>query len=200
MGSRLVVKTIVLTYATLARTVIIVVFAVIFAVNSSIHSFLVVNYAKSDKVAVSVGFYYMSNAMGRLMGTIGSGILYTYVGDYVGPLAGNDAVAGMAACFLAGTICSLIAVIVTQRIEDNAAGLKCGSCLTIVPAVEQDLNGDEGNAGGGVEEAPNESERAAKSNDDLLEAPIELSASKPRATEHTTDLSSEDEAPPEFWA
>ena len=58
--------------------VIIVAFAVIFAINSSIHSFLVVKYAKADKVAVSVGFYYMSNALGRLMGTLGSGFLYTY--------------------------------------------------------------------------------------------------------------------------
>ncbi|EED95626.1 transporter, partial [Thalassiosira pseudonana CCMP1335] len=56
--------------------VIIVTFAVIFAINSSIHSFLVVKYAKSDKVAVSVGFYYMSNACGRLLGTLGSGFLY----------------------------------------------------------------------------------------------------------------------------
>lgn len=78
--------------------------------------------------------------MGRLMGTIGSGVLYTYVGEYLGPLAGNDAVAGIAACFLAGTICSFLAVVITQRIEDNAAGLKCGSCLTIAQAAQQDID------------------------------------------------------------
>ena len=50
----------------------------IFAVNSSIHSFLVVKYDKADKVAVSVWFYYMSKALGRLMGMLGSGFLYTY--------------------------------------------------------------------------------------------------------------------------
>jgi hypothetical protein len=55
---------------------IIVFFAVVFAVNSSIHSYLVVKYAKREKVAVSVGFYYMSNAAGRLVGTLGSGVLY----------------------------------------------------------------------------------------------------------------------------
>ena len=38
----------------------VVMFALIFAVNSSIHSFLVVHFAKDDKVAQSVGFYYMS--------------------------------------------------------------------------------------------------------------------------------------------
>mmetsp|Transcript_38931 Transcript_38931/g.111846 ORF Transcript_38931/g.111846 Transcript_38931/m.111846 type:complete len:550 (-) Transcript_38931:126-1775(-) len=114
---------------------VIVFFAIIFAINSSIHSFLVVNYASKDKVAVSVGFYYMSNAMGRLVGTIGSGLLYSYIGEDFGEYAGTDAVAGLAACFLAGTISSLLAATITVMINDNKAGLKCG-CLTIVPAAE----------------------------------------------------------------
>lgn len=119
-------------------SVVVFTFAFIFAVNSSIHSFLVVKYAVTDKIAVSVGFYYMSNACGRLLGTIGSGILYTYVGEYAGPLAGTNAVAGMAACFLAGTICSVTAAVITVFIDDNKGGLKCGSCLTLVPAGETD--------------------------------------------------------------
>ena len=110
---------------------VIVAFAIIFAVNSSIHSFLVVKYAAADKVAVSVGFYYMSNAMGRLFGTLGSGLLYTYVGDEINEYSGNDAVAALAACFFAGTISSLLAVAITFKIDDHKAGLKCG-CLTIV--------------------------------------------------------------------
>lgn len=112
--------------------VIIILFAIIFAVNSSIHSFLVVNYASKDKVAVSVGFYYMSNAVGRLFGTIGSGLLYTFVGNEVNDFSGNDAVAGLAACFFAGTICSLLAAIITVKIKDEKHGLKCGPCLTLV--------------------------------------------------------------------
>jgi hypothetical protein len=116
---------------------IIVSFAVIFAINSSIHSFLVVHYAKKEKVAVSVGFYYMSNAMGRLFGTIGSGLLYTYVGEEVTAFSGNNAVAGLAACFFAGTCCSLLAAFITLKIEDNKAGLKCGS-WTLVDAEEDD--------------------------------------------------------------
>jgi hypothetical protein len=111
--------------------VVIVGFAVIFAINSSIHSYLVVKYAKKEKVAVSVGFYYMSNALGRLFGTLGSGILYTYVGEDQGALAGTDALGGFAACYLAGTICSLLAAVITIKIEDNKSGLKCGS-YTIV--------------------------------------------------------------------
>ena len=117
--------------------VALVTFAIIFAINSSIHSFLVVNYASKEKVAVSVGFYYMSNALGRLLGTIGSGFLYTYVGENIGDLAGTDAVSGLAACFLAGTLSSLLAALITVKIDDNKNGLKCG-CLTIVEA-EQDI-------------------------------------------------------------
>ena len=116
--------------------VVIASFAVIFAINSSIHSFLVVNYASKEKVAVSVGFYYMSNACGRLMGTLGSGLLYTYVGASAGSVAGTDAVAGLASCFLAGTISSLIAALITTKIEDSKAGLMCGSCWTLVKATE----------------------------------------------------------------
>ena len=130
--------------------VIVVAFAIIFAVNSSIHSFMVVSYAAKDKVAVSVGFYYMSNACGRLMGTIGSGILYTYIGEDIGGLAGTDAVAGLAACFLAGTISSLIAAVITIMIDDQDAGLKCGPCLTLVPpalfddAEDEEWKGNQG--------------------------------------------------------
>lgn len=51
-------------------------FGLIFAVNSSIHSYLVVAYSPNDKVAMTVGFYYMANACGRLFGTLASGILY----------------------------------------------------------------------------------------------------------------------------
>lgn len=111
--------------------VVIVSFAVIFAINSSVHSYLVVKYASKEKVAVSVGFYYMSNAVGRLFGTLGSGILYTFVGEDYGDVAGTDAIGGLAACFLAGTICSLLAALITFKIDDQEEGLKCGSCWTI---------------------------------------------------------------------
>jgi len=121
------------TTMTVWLIVAIVAFAIIFAINSSIHSFLVVNYASKEKIAVSVGFYYMSNAVGRLFGTLGSGILYTYVGEDYGDGAGSDAVAGLAACFFAGTLCSLMAAAITFKIDDQKEGLKCGSCLTIVP-------------------------------------------------------------------
>ncbi len=51
-------------------------FGALFAVNSSLHSFLIVSYAKEDGVSLDVGFYYMANAMGRLLGTVLSGWVY----------------------------------------------------------------------------------------------------------------------------
>lgn len=56
------------------------VFGALFAVNSSLHSYLIVSYAKDDGVSLDVGFYYMSNAMGRLIGTLLSGWVYQTYG------------------------------------------------------------------------------------------------------------------------
>jgi predicted MFS family arabinose efflux permease len=55
-------------------------FGVVFALNSSVHSYLVLAYSDGDKVALNVGFYYMANAGGRLAGTLLSGIVYQAAG------------------------------------------------------------------------------------------------------------------------
>ncbi|QUN06273.1 organoarsenical effux MFS transporter ArsJ [Shewanella yunxiaonensis] len=55
-------------------------FGAVFAVNSSLHSFLIVHYASEDGVSLDVGFYYMANAAGRLLGTVLSGLLYQQYG------------------------------------------------------------------------------------------------------------------------
>ena len=56
------------------------VFGFAFAVNSSVHSYLILAYAGSEKAAEDVGFYYAANAMGRLIGTLLSGLLYQWGG------------------------------------------------------------------------------------------------------------------------
>lgn len=56
------------------------VYGIVFAANSAIHSYLIVSYAEGDKVAMRVGFYYMANAAGRLIGTILSGALFQMAG------------------------------------------------------------------------------------------------------------------------
>ena len=55
-------------------------FGVAFAVNSSVHSYLVLAYAGSEKAAEDVGFYYAANALGRFFGTLMSGLLYQWGG------------------------------------------------------------------------------------------------------------------------
>jgi len=56
------------------------VFGVAFAVNSSVHSYLILAYAGSEKAAEDVGFYYAANALGRFFGTLMSGLLYQWGG------------------------------------------------------------------------------------------------------------------------
>ncbi|MCM2678358.1 organoarsenical effux MFS transporter ArsJ [Echinimonas agarilytica] len=58
----------------------LLVFGAVFAVNSSLHSYLIVSFAKEDGVSLDVGFYYMANAMGRLIGTVLSGAVYQFAG------------------------------------------------------------------------------------------------------------------------
>ena len=72
----------------------LILFGFVFAINSSLHSFLIVAYAGSKKAAEDIGFYYAANAAGRLFGTFLSGLLFQ--------------LGGMLAC-LAGTTLFLIA-------------------------------------------------------------------------------------------
>jgi MFS family permease len=64
------------------------VFGVAFAVNSSVHSYLILAYAGSERAAEDVGFYYAANALGRFIGTLMSGLLYQHFG-LVGTLVGS---------------------------------------------------------------------------------------------------------------
>ena len=54
----------------------LIVFGAVFAINSAVHSYLILAYSDFDKVAMNVGFYYMANAGGRLAGTVLSGLVY----------------------------------------------------------------------------------------------------------------------------
>ena len=55
-------------------------FGALFALNSALHSYLIISYAREDGVSLDVGFYYMANAMGRLLGTVLSGAVYQAYG------------------------------------------------------------------------------------------------------------------------
>ena len=58
----------------------LIMFGVVFALNSSLHSYLILAYAEGDDVSLDVGFYYSANAAGRLVGTLLSGTLYLWGG------------------------------------------------------------------------------------------------------------------------
>ncbi len=72
-------------------------FGVPFAVNSSLHSYLILAYAGSEKAAEDVGFYYAANALGRLIGILLSGALYQ-LGGMTACLVGSAAM--LAICYL----------------------------------------------------------------------------------------------------
>jgi predicted MFS family arabinose efflux permease len=76
-------------------------FGVVFAVNSAVHSYLILDYTDGDKVALNVGFYYMANAGGRLIGCLLSGLLYQSLG-LTGCLWGTAAFALVAAIIALG--------------------------------------------------------------------------------------------------
>ncbi|MFA0440590.1 MFS transporter permease [Vibrio sp. 10N.286.49.C2] len=80
----------------------LLIFGAVFAVNSSLHSYLIVSYAKGDGVSMDVGFYYMANAMGRLIGTILSGWIYQ--------------VAGLAACLWVSFAFLVITTVISIRL------------------------------------------------------------------------------------
>jgi hypothetical protein len=80
----------------------LLIFGAVFAVNSSLHSYLIVSYAKGDGVSMDVGFYYMANAMGRLIGTILSGLVFQ--------------IAGLAACLWVSFGFLLLATVISIKL------------------------------------------------------------------------------------
>ncbi len=80
-------------------------FGALFAVNSSLHSYLIVSYARGDGVSLDVGFYYMSNAAGRLLGTVLSGWVYQAY--------------GLEACLWLSSALIALAALVTTRLPER---------------------------------------------------------------------------------
>ncbi len=92
-----------------AQTVLIgglLLFGALFAVNSSLHSYLIVSHAREDGVSLDVGFYYMSNALGRLLGTLLSGWVYQ--------------VYGLPACLWVSSLFVVLAALIILRLPQPA--------------------------------------------------------------------------------
>lgn len=81
-------------------------FGIVFAINSAIHSYLILAFTSDDEVALNVGFYYMANAWGRLVGTLLSGLMF---------IAG-----GLSACLWTSSAMLLIALLLTLPLSEPA--------------------------------------------------------------------------------
>lgn len=80
-------------------------FGALFAINSSLHSYLIISYASADGVSLDVGFYYMANALGRLIGTLLSGWVYQQY--------------GLAACLYLSTLMIAFAAVISLRLPQH---------------------------------------------------------------------------------
>lgn len=79
-------------------------FGIVFAVNSALHSYLILAFTSDDQVALNVGFYYMANAWGRLIGTLFSGLMFL--------------VGGLSACLWTSAVMLLFAFIMTLPLRN----------------------------------------------------------------------------------
>ena len=98
---------------TLSIVVGLAAFGVIFAVNSAVHSYLILSYSHGDRVAMNVGFYYMANAAGRLVGTLLSGLLYQWQ--------------GLTACLWASVIFVLAAALLSLLLPNQRTATRSAS-------------------------------------------------------------------------
>lgn len=85
--------------------IILLAFCFFFAINSSLHSFLILKFTNKKRVSLDVGFYYMSNAAGRLIGTLFSGLSYTY--------------GGIEICLFVSSVMLLINRLGMRKLEEN---------------------------------------------------------------------------------
>lgn len=81
----------------------LLVFGAIFAVNSSLHSYLILAFTSGDRVTMDVGFYYMANAGGRLLGTVLSGLSYQ--------------IGGVSACLATASIMLALSAFAAGRLQ-----------------------------------------------------------------------------------
>ena len=79
----------------------LLVFGAVFALNSALHSYLILAFTSAGRVTMDVGFYYMSNAAGRLLGTLLSGFSYQ--------------IGGVAACLGSSAVMVLLSWIFARR-------------------------------------------------------------------------------------
>jgi len=78
------------------------IFAALFALNSALHSYLILRFTTAERVTLDVGFYYMANAAGRLLGTVLSGASYQ--------------MGGLAACLSVAAVMLMISAFAARKL------------------------------------------------------------------------------------
>jgi len=91
----------------------LLVFGAVFALNSSLHSYLILAFTKAARVTMDVGFYYMSNAAGRLVGTLLSGVSYQ--------------LGGLTLCLSTAALMSATSFLLALRLEKGAGAASAPS-------------------------------------------------------------------------
>ena len=86
----------------------LIIFGFVFAINSAVHSYLIVAWSEHDKVSMNVGFYYMANAGGRLAGTVLSGLIYQSQ--------------GLLGCLIWSSIFVAMAGVLSMRLPESKSG------------------------------------------------------------------------------
>jgi len=92
---------------------------IVFAINSAVHSYLILAYSEEDEVATNVGFYYMANAGGRLLGTLLSGVIFEFHG-FIGCLMMSGALL-LAAGLFSFNLPSVKAISLTVKLKEADA-------------------------------------------------------------------------------
>jgi hypothetical protein len=95
------------TELTVALMFGLLVFGFVFAVNSSVHSYLILAFSRAERVTMDVGFYYMANAVGRLFGTLLSGISYQ--------------LGGLVACLVTAGVMTVFSYLAMRRLTNATA-------------------------------------------------------------------------------
>ncbi|MCH2566646.1 MULTISPECIES: organoarsenical effux MFS transporter ArsJ [Prochlorococcus] len=97
------------TDSAIAITLGLVSFGVVFAMNSSIHSYMILAYTDSENVSLNVGFYYMANAAGRLIGTVLSGSVF---------MIGKTTMQGMQLCLWCSSLLVFLSLLSSLRLPE----------------------------------------------------------------------------------
>ena len=97
------------TYFILFVIMFLFIFGFFFAINSSIHSYLILGLTKNNNASVDVGFYYSANALGRFIGTLLSGLSFQFGGLFL--------------CLATSTIFLLFAFVFTSKLRATSLKL-----------------------------------------------------------------------------